>query len=93
MDAMNEDKVRAEFEAWVYNEAARRSYVYMDRVLSRHSNGDYATIWVDMAWIGWIASRAALCVELPDPGEDFDYYSAAISDCRTAIESQGVRTK
>ena len=58
------DKMREEFEAWVLSEAERTGYAYIDKVLSKFGES-YTTTWVDSAWQGWKASRAALFVELP----------------------------
>ena len=59
------DKMREEFETWVKSYAEKIKYKYMDRVLLRDSADGYMSTWVDSAWIGWKASRAALCVGLP----------------------------
>lgn len=57
--------MREEFEAWVVQEAESREYGYMDWLLIRDMTGaGYSTTWVDMAWMGWQASRAALVIEL-----------------------------
>lgn len=45
---------RKEFEAWIMKEAERRKYAHMD-YLFKHDGDDYATTWVDMAWMGWQA--------------------------------------
>ena len=59
------EKMRKEFEAWVVSESERTGYAYMDKVLSKFGES-YTTTWVDSSWQGWKASRAALCVELPE---------------------------
>lgn len=56
------DKMREEFEVWVILNAGNHEYPYMDRVTAKFPDGSYLTTWVDSAWIGWQASRAALCV-------------------------------
>lgn len=87
------DKIREEFEAWVEKEAKRRKYAYMDFLLLRdpHSD-DYRTTWVDMAWMGWKASRESLVIELPDR-LDYTGCSTVIEECKKAIEDAGLKVK
>ena len=59
------DRMREEFETWVKSYAEKIKYKYMDRVLLRDSADGYLSTWVDSTWIGWKASRAALCVQMP----------------------------
>lgn len=53
------EKTRPEFEARMVAAARERNYQYMLRLLLKHDNGDYRTLWVDNAWIGWCAAIAA----------------------------------
>jgi hypothetical protein len=84
------EQMRNEFEAWWLDKFADDAAV---------SEWDKAT-----AWIGWQASRAALCVELPVmlypyPGQDEDGKltdrdrNVTISHCADAIHAAGVKTK
>lgn len=92
---MNSEKIREQFESWVVEEAKRRDYKFMDNVLKRDPSGEYSTTWVDMAWMGWEASRASLVVELPEKwGEYTEAGSAAcdaIDSCREALDSLGIK--
>lgn len=84
----SEDKVRTEFE---------RCTNLPDGVSWNEESKSYVgpNFWIADYGLGvWRASRAALCVELPDdPNEEFSDRASAIDACRAAIESQGVRTK
>ena len=58
------DKMIEEFEAWFcstipYQIAKESWFAVME-------DGDYIITDVQAAWAGWKASRAALCVELPE---------------------------
>lgn len=58
------DKMREEFEAWFcstipYKIAKESWFAIMD-------DGDYIITDVQASWAGWKASRASLCVELPE---------------------------
>lgn len=52
------DKMRNEFEEWVVSE------FYYD--VSKTGNGTYHELKTFIAWESWKASRASLCVELPE---------------------------
>ena len=52
------DNMREEFEAWFSNE-------FKYKPLSC-DGGNYTTVSARAAWSGWKASRALLCVELPE---------------------------
>ena len=64
------------------------------QAIEKNADGEYKFMTTYQAWITWQASRAALCVELPEPhstnGGDcvIDY-----DDCRDAIHAAGVKTK
>lgn len=62
---MSSEKIREQFESWVVEEAKRRDYKFMDNVLKRDPSGEYSTTWVDMAWMGWEASRASIVIPRP----------------------------
>ncbi len=71
---MSIEKMRSEFEGWVIKYAADNRYTWPEIILNRDGD-EYATTWVDSAWIGWQASRAAIEVDLSDsPGR---YYNGA----------------
>lgn len=80
--------MRAQFEVW----ADVQGYD-----LERSGLGYYESGGTRCAWGGWMASRAALVVELPDWAQYDDGMttgaSAAIGDCREAIEAAGVRVR
>lgn len=50
---MSNEKMREAFETAIVQVAEKRQYRYMDSVLERDTLGDYATTWVDSAWIGY----------------------------------------
>lgn len=77
---MSIEKMREEFEVWAKRQAESVNYAHMQFVLAKHENGEYRTTWVDMAWIGWQASRESLVIELPDDG---------IEDCRKEWPERG----
>jgi hypothetical protein len=86
-------KTREEFEAWV---AKHHDGVKYARGLEMVLSGErYASMEVEWAYRGWQASRAELCVELPDVSGHYGHskYMHGVVDCRTAIHSAGVKTK
>ena len=89
---MTNEKMREEFEAWFcstmpYKIAKESWFAIMD-------DGDYIITDVQAGWAGWKASRAALCVELPNWRDDGHgepmYYE---SDITKALDAAGVRHK
>jgi len=97
---MNIEKMREEFEAWVEKEAKKRRYAYMDFLLLRDpQTDDYRTTWVDMAWMGWKASRESMVIELPPIWEESPNTALgqACAQIRTAdiqaIESAGLKVR
>ena len=88
------DKMREEYEAWFcstmpYKIAKESWFAVMD-------DGDYIITDVQAGWAGWKASRAALCVELPDGYIGHPYRNdilSAIDECRIALDDAGVRYK
>lgn len=83
---MEQDKVRAEFEAW-----------YFDRhlVVNRWDGLIYDDADQQEAWRAWRASRAAVVVELPEWFDRFDSGDRAywVEDVEKAIKAAGIRTK
>lgn len=67
------------------------------------NRGMYDTLWVEMTWWAWQASRAAVVVELPPKiswhntteggfvRPEAEHYDEAIDDCRKAIDAQGLK--
>jgi sulfate adenylyltransferase subunit 1 (EFTu-like GTPase family) len=89
------DKMREEFEEWI---AQVHDGVKYARGLERVLSGErYASMEVEWAYRGYVQSRAALCVELPE-WEQYDDNmvsgaATAINDCQDAIHAAGVKTK
>ena len=88
------DKIREEFEAW-YTEKFK--HAYSDGMVR---NGEtYLSPFIDGLWMAWKASRAALCVELPevrvlDGGRIAEIgYELAVDDFERALESAGISYK
>ena len=86
------DKMREEYEAWFcstmpYNIAKESWFAVMD-------DGDYIITDVQAGWAGWKASRAALCVELPDSERSVDCGDVLYrSDVEDALDAAGIRYK
>ena len=94
------DKMREEFEAWYWDYHHKDcGKDYLGVVFSIGSNGMYQGIACEGAWQGWKASRAALCVELPevrvlDGGRIAEIgYEMAIDDFELVLDAAGVRHK
>jgi hypothetical protein len=86
---MSNDKMREEFEAWLIPAWSREKFVDEDGDLQ------YREDWVQGAWIGWQASRAALVIELPEAFHpDHDWGPCMESgEVRAAIEAAGLKVK
>lgn len=88
---MSNEKMRAEFEEWAVTEGANIDI----------GDSEYVDDITLGAWLGWQASRAALCVELPKivnsewacTSDECAAMRDAIRLCKRAIESTGVRTR
>ena len=84
------DKMREEYEAWFcstmpYKIAKESWFAVMD-------DGDYIITDVQAGWAGWKASRAALCVELPDSERSVDCGDVLYrSDVEDALIAAGIR--
>jgi hypothetical protein len=90
------EQMREEFEAAYFESCGFKP---------QNWNGvDYLHAHANGAWWAWQASRAALCVELPEeivPNQcdhneywkKAGYYNEAIRDAREAIHAAGVKTK
>lgn len=86
------DKMREEYEAWFcstmpYKIAKESWFAVMD-------DGDYIITDVQAGWAGWKASRAALCVELPDSERSVDCGDVLYrSDVEEALDASGISYK
>lgn len=86
------EKMREEYEAWFcstmpYKIAKESWFAVMD-------DGDYIITDVQAGWAGWKASRAALCVELPDSERSVDCGDVLYrSDVEDALDAAGIRYK
>lgn len=73
---MSEDKVRAEFEAWVgiptmlNRRESPALWGGTAEEIARHDANPYDHPWTRGAWEAWQASRAALVVDVPDENDD-----------------------
>jgi hypothetical protein len=94
---MSEDKMRAEFEAWLNSQGLESKW--------QPERNAYEHFVAHFAYRAWVDSRAALVVELPPKISEFNTdengfvnpaaaeHDEAIDDCRSAIEAAGVRVK
>ena len=86
------DKIREDYEAWFcstipYKIAKESWFAVMD-------DGDYIITDVQAGWAGCKASRAALCVELPDSERSVDCGDVLYrSDVESALDAAGIRCK
>ena len=82
------DKMREEFEAWW---CATMNIIEMD--LHRFADG-YSCHDTNRGWMAWKASRAVLCVELPDSERSVDCGDVLYrSDVEEALDAAGIRYK
>jgi len=82
------DKMREEFEEWFcstipYKIAKESWFAIME-------DGCYIITDVQAAWAGWKASRAALCVELP---ENCKGMALTVSELHQQLDKAGVSYK
>ena len=90
MSKQQMDNMREEYEAWFcstipYKIAKESWFAVMD-------DGDYIITDVQAGWAGWKASRAALCVELPDSERSVDCGDVLYrSDVESALDAAGIR--
>ena len=75
------DKMREEFEAWAISD--------MGYMVARSGDG-YKCDYMNTAWLSWKASRAALCVELP---ENCKGMALTVSELRQQLDKAGVSYK
>ena len=90
------NKMREEFESWVLSS---KVCVSKGARVEVRNDGHYTDGRVDLQWKAWKASRAALCVELPDgsycgfEGDAFHAYMCGVESCRDIIAETGVSYK
>ena len=75
------DKMREEFEAWAISD--------MGYMVARAGDG-YKCDYMNTAWLAWKASRAALCVELP---ENCKGMALTVSELHRELDKAGVSYK
>lgn len=84
--------IREEFETWLRPDWSRATYVDIE------GDTQYIEDWVQGAWIGWQASRAALKVELPfpvivDEGAEFAFHAYDKNEMDKALQQAGIEVK
>lgn len=90
-----EQAMREEFEAWLLPSWSR------ERFVDGEGDWQYVEDWVQGAWIGWQASRAALRVELPAKRSYSMYatkhechaFNDAIEKANEALQQAGIEVK
>jgi len=75
------DKMREEFEAWAISD--------MGYMVARAGDG-YKCDYMNTAWLSWKASRAALCIELP---ENCKGMALTVSELHQQLDKAGVSYK
>lgn len=81
------EKMREEFEAWAIEKDLDTSH-YIDN----GEMGDYCDVVTQYAWLGWKASRSALCVELPAHwyDEKNSCHVMSLTEVTNALDKSGV---
>ena len=82
------DKMREEFEGWffcTYHE--NKSKHHRAHVFAINPDGTYQCKDCERSWIGWVASRAALCVKLP---ENCKGMALTVDEFRAQLDTAGV---
>lgn len=103
---MSDEKMRAEFEAWIVNFlddaelddiVAARSTEGENTIYKFEGDVD-STMTITAMWLAWQASRASLCVELPESEKDerpYKCYASGWNDmrmeCAAALDKAGVK--
>ena len=85
------ERMREEFETFVTNRMKESGFLEVEvrvEMLGVSSDGSYFDGTVDAWWDFWKASRAALCVELPQRmnGLDYDTYACGFDNALYAVE-------
>ncbi|MGL4754080.1 MAG: hypothetical protein ACRCXB_17055 [Aeromonadaceae bacterium] len=79
------DKMREEFDAW----AEKQGYI-----TERYADDDgYVFADTDECWNSWKASRAALCVELPDSWMEHNDAVCGLAELTEQLDKAGVTYK
>lgn len=85
------NNMREEFESWLAPSWSRDTY------LEDEGEVEYVDDWVQGAWVGWQASRAAIEIQLPDStefdGPDMSGAQQAISQIRETLTETGIKVK
>lgn len=84
------DKMREEFEAFVINRMKESGFLGVEvrvEMLGVSSDGSYFDGIVDAWWDFWKASRAALCVKLP---ENCKGMALTVDEFRAQLDTAGV---
>lgn len=86
------DKMREEFEVWALTNFINSETM---KPLARCASeaDEYRYSLVNMAWIGWQASRAALVIELPTDIKTMAGPVMYADDVRAAVEAAGLKVK
>ena len=79
------DKMRKEFEAWVTKHRPGT-----DVLMDEEFQDEYLYAETQYAWEGWRASRAALCVELP---ENCKGMALTVDEFHSQLDKAGVSHK
>ena len=75
------EKIRKEFEEWAISD--------MGYMVARAGDG-YKCDYMNTAWLSWKASRAALCIELP---ENCKGMALTVSELHQQLDKAGVSYK
>lgn len=92
------EKMREEFEEWLIAntefDTQRTAFA-----MTKEEDQQYMCHRTNLAWLAWQASRAALCVELPElrsfnASDEPDFaYEVAIDDIKCSLDDAGVGYK
>ena len=92
MSEQQMDKMREEYEAWFCSTMPYK--IAKESWFAVMGDGSYIITDVQAGWAGWKASRAALCVELPDSERSVDCGDVLYrSDVEDALDAAGIRYK
>lgn len=87
------DKSREQFEQFIQ----RKFGDLIDQRVTKNGDGEYFSWDMQVAWLSWQASRAAIEVELPDStefdGPDMSGAQQAISQIREKLTEIGIKVK
>ena len=85
------DKMREEFEVWHIKQCEADGMDLRDLSCELDRNGDgYVYTGAQYAWRGWKASRASLCVELP---ENCKGMALTVDELHKQLDKAGVSYK